>query len=165
MNSKLFKQNELYDDVSMIWQAGGDIPEGIQELLIPLAVWQEQPDQVLALTLRKLLLLAPDSEINQESISLKPFSGIAIEFPGFLDGRGYSLARIVREQWHYKEEIRAVGDVLVDQLFYMQRCGFNSFALKEGSNPDDVRKALTTFSVQYQSDSGSSGILQSPDNR
>lgn len=77
------------------------------------------------------------------------FDLIAIEFPVFTDGRGYSLARMLREQG-YKGELRSVGDVLPDQLFYMARCGFDTFLLKTGKDASDALNKFKTFSVTYQ---------------
>lgn len=75
---------------------------------------------------------------------------VAIDFPAFTDGRGYTLARLLRERYQYRGEIRAIGDVLVDQLFYMSRCGFDALALREDQHLDDALRALGAFSVSYQ---------------
>ena len=75
---------------------------------------------------------------------------VAIEFPVFRDGRGYSTARLLRERWGFAGELRAVGNVLRDQLLFMDRCGFDAF---EVESPDAVaawEKALAEFSVFYQ---------------
>lgn len=74
---------------------------------------------------------------------------IEVTFPKFRDGRGYSTARIVREAG-YDKMLRAVGDVLVDQIAFMTRCGFDDFVPDEALNPDDVAAALTRFSYVYQ---------------
>ena len=75
---------------------------------------------------------------------------ITINFPAFADGRGYSLARLLRERHAYQSEIRAVGDVLRDQLFYMKRCGFNAFAIREDRCTEDALNAYNDFSITYQ---------------
>ena len=76
---------------------------------------------------------------------------VAINFPKFGDGRGYSKARLLRERHGYKGELRAVGEVLGDQLFYMHRCGFDAFELVDGKDVDG-RPALprTISRVTYQ---------------
>ena len=81
---------------------------------------------------------------------LKELAVVAIEFPGFKDGRGYSTARILRDRYGYKGDLRAVGDVLRDQLFYMERCGFTTFELKAGKDIQGAVKAFAEFSVTYQ---------------
>ena len=75
---------------------------------------------------------------------------IAIEFPGFKDGRGYSTARLLRERHDWHGELRAIGDVLRDQLFAMQRCGFDTYELKAGKDIDGALEAFGEFSVTYQ---------------
>ena len=74
---------------------------------------------------------------------------IAIDFPIFTDGRGYSLARLLREAG-FRGELRAIGDILPDQIFYLARCGFDTFALKDGQSPETALAALHTFSTSYQ---------------
>ncbi|GEM_PF-39732 len=75
---------------------------------------------------------------------------IAIEVPKFTDGRHYSLARMLRERAGFKGELRAFGDVLPDQLFYMRRCGYTAFELKAGKSLETGLRSLETFSVRYQ---------------
>lgn len=74
---------------------------------------------------------------------------VEVNFPVFGDGRGYSAARLLREHG-YAGEIRAVGDVLVDQIAYMRRCGFDAFAPDQPLDEADVAEALTRFPEVYQ---------------
>lgn len=82
----------------------------------------------------------------------KGFALINVEFPKFADGRGYSAARLLRERFAYNGELRAVGDVLYDQLFFMMRCGFNAMAMREDQDLDLAVKGFETFSAPYQGD-------------
>lgn len=75
---------------------------------------------------------------------------ILVEVPKFTDGRAYSLARLLRDRHGYRGELRAVGDVLREQLFYLWRCGFDSFVLAEGKDLEDAVSAFDDFSVTYQ---------------
>ncbi len=75
---------------------------------------------------------------------------IAINFPKFTDGRGYSIASTLRSRFGYRGELRAIGDVLQDQLFYLQRVGFNAFALRADKDIDSAVKSLGDFSETYQ---------------
>ena len=75
---------------------------------------------------------------------------IAINFPKFGDGRGYSIARLLRERHGYKGELRAVGEVARDHLHAMAQCGFDAFHLREGEDPQEALKAFGDFSDQYQ---------------
>jgi len=74
---------------------------------------------------------------------------VEVNFPAFTDGRGYSAARILREAG-YQGELRAVGDVLIDQLFAMRRCGFDSFAPQAPLDPADAEAALSRWADVYQ---------------
>lgn len=75
---------------------------------------------------------------------------IAVNFPKFADGRGYSIARLLRERYGFRNELRAIGDVLLDQLQFMKRCGFDSFALREDKDPAKAARCLNFFSQNYQ---------------
>jgi len=81
---------------------------------------------------------------------LDRFSLVALEFPHFKDGRAYSYARLLRERYGFKGEIRAVGNVLRDQHQFMIRCGFDAFELRAGEDPAEWRKHANAFSVFYQ---------------
>ncbi len=74
---------------------------------------------------------------------------IAVQFPKFADGRGYSIAHLLR-RLGYAGDLRAIGEVLVDQLFMLKRVGFSSFALRADQNEDDARAALARYSTSYQ---------------
>ena len=74
---------------------------------------------------------------------------VEINFPKFGDGRGFSLARLLRERYGYQGELRAVGDVFRDQLFYMESCGFDAFELRDGEDPSAALPWVDTFSVSY----------------
>lgn len=98
------------------------------------------------------LVLSSDQTADLVADRCQRFQRIDIDFPKFADGRGYSAARLFRERYQFEGEIRAVGDVLIDQLFYMQRVGFSSFALRDDQDLDDAMAAFNTFSLNYQGD-------------
>lgn len=75
---------------------------------------------------------------------------IAVNFPKFTDGRGYSTARLLRERYGYTNELRSVGDVLLDQLQFMKRCGFDSYALRADKDIQLAAHCLNFFSQAYQ---------------
>lgn len=75
---------------------------------------------------------------------------IAVQFPVFTDGRGYSTAALLRRRYGWRGELRAFGDVLRDQLFYMKRVGFDSFALRADRNFEQALASLSDFSDSYQ---------------
>lgn len=75
---------------------------------------------------------------------------IAVNFPKFSDGRGYSIARLLRERLNYRNELRAVGDVLLDQLQFMKRCGFDAYVLRADKDINKAARCLNFFSQGYQ---------------
>lgn len=113
----------------------------------------EQPSVTLDAFLDQSNATAVRLEPDDDARALIPFLDrltlIEVAFPKFRDGRGYSSARILREAG-YKGELRAQGDVLVDQIAFMRRCGFDSFAPEASLNPDAVKRALSTYDHVYQ---------------
>ena len=93
--------------------------------------------------------LEPDEDARALIPHLDRLALIEVAFPKFRDGRGYSSARILREAG-YTGELRAQGDVLVDQIAYLKRCGFDTFAPEKSLNPADVEAALTRWPEHYQ---------------
>lgn len=94
--------------------------------------------------------VAPDDELDTIIPLLPNVSLVAIEFPKFSDGRGYTKARLLRERHGFRGEIRAVGEVLGDQLFYMARCGMDAFELVDGKDADAALRCFQDFTVTYQ---------------
>ena len=125
------------------------LPDG--KVLVPLAYWQENRDSLLARG-DVAVWLAPGEEPRDLEDDLDNFALIAIHFPAFKDGRGYSYARELRTRFNFKGEIRATGDVLRDQLFYLQRCGFNAFEIRADRSIEDALAGLRDFTVTYQGD-------------
>ncbi len=95
------------------------------------------------------MLIEPAQAIEPLGGALPGLALIAINFPGVSEGRGYSQARLLRERWKFAGELRAVGFVRRDLVFFMARCGFNSFELPE-AELEAAREALKTFSADYQ---------------
>jgi len=95
------------------------------------------------------VVLKPEHKVELLAPSLARFELIAAEFPGPGEGRGYSQGRVLRERYGFRGELRAVGYVRYDQIFFLARCGFNSFELPEGELAA-AAKAFSTFSAEYQ---------------
>ena len=123
------------------------VPEG--KVLVPLPVWNCQYE-----TLRGRkglgLWLAGFERIEDIPDDVHRFPVIAVDFHKFTDGRGYTLAYRLRKQYGYRGELRAMGDILQDQLFYLKRVGFDSFAVRNDKDPLDVLAGFDVFSVTYQ---------------
>ena len=126
------------------------LPAG--KVVVPLALWQTARDQLsVARSAAEIgVWLTSDSEPANVVGDFDKIALIALDFPVFLDGRGFSVARLLRERYGYKGEIRAIGDVLRDQLAYMFRCGFDAYAVREDKDIQDALKAFDEFTVQYQ---------------
>jgi uncharacterized protein (DUF934 family) len=84
------------------------------------------------------------------SVELEGVHRIEIHFPKFGDGRGYSIARLLRERRGYRGELRATGHITRDLLFFMEHCGFDAFELREGENPYEALAAFEDFTHSYQ---------------
>ena len=137
------------------WQRlEGDTLEGelpIGNIIVPLAYWQANRDALLSRG-DVAVWLAPGEEPKDLEDDLGALPLVAIHFPAFKDGRGYSYARELRTRYNFKGEGRATGDVLRDQLFYMTRCGFNAFEVREDRSIEEALQGLKDFSVTYQGD-------------
>jgi uncharacterized protein (DUF934 family) len=118
-------------------------------LIVTLTQWQLEPDTWLARGTPLGLVLSPAHRVEQIAADMGVFTLIAAEFSGPAEGRGYTQARQLREQWKFTGELRATGYVRRDQLFFMARCGFNSFELPD-SDIDDAHEAFATFTAAYQ---------------
>ena len=96
------------------------------------------------------LLVDGDADVNAIAPLLPHLNLIAVEFPKVVDGRGYSLAYLIRNRLKFTGELRAVGDFTRDQLFYLQRTGFNAMTLRSGEDAQAALAAFNTFTVRYQ---------------
>jgi uncharacterized protein (DUF934 family) len=123
------------------------VPEG--KIIVPLPVWQAQRAQLLG---REAIGVWIGADERPEDIraDLDQFAVIAVNFPKFTDGRGMSIAYNLRRRLGYDGELRAIGDVLRDQLFSMHRVGFDAYAPRPDRNIEDALKGLFVFSEVYQ---------------
>ena len=117
---------------------------------VTLEQWQEQRSELQGQALELTVTSEQTADLFGDDAAA--FARICIDFPKFSDGRGYSAARLLRERHGYKGELRAVGDVLIDQLFFMKRCGFDTFALRDDQELEVAIDAFNTFTVCYQND-------------
>jgi uncharacterized protein (DUF934 family) len=151
--SEIIRNDAVVADDWKILRPSADAPLSLPlsaaRAIVPLAFWIEHHAD-LASRDDIGVWLAPDEDPARLSAWLEGLPLIAVDFPKFTDGRGYSSAFLLRSRLGYKGELRAIGEVLPDQLFYLWRVGFNAFAVR----PDkDIRKALQSlkpFSDAYQ---------------
>ncbi len=121
-----------------------------KQLIVPLAFWQLYREELESYEGALGLWLESDELVESIRNELSNFLVIALNFPVFTDGRSYSNARQLRQEYNYTGEIRAVGDVLRDQLYYMHQCGFTSFALRYDQDIESCLQAFSDFSENYQ---------------
>ncbi len=120
------------------------------DVTVSYARWQKE-GEALRLYQGQIGVRVPNHASIEEiasSIADRPL--ICLEFPAFGDGRAFSQARVLREYLGYKGELRAIGDVLRDQLFYMQRCGFNAYEPRADRDIGEALKAFTEITLTYQ---------------
>jgi len=151
-SAKLIKDGAVIDNK---WQtlANTDTPDSVVipdgAVLVPLNVWQAQTD-ILSQRDNIGVWIANDITPAEYADNLKSQPVIAIEFPVFMDGRGFSIARLLRERFQYEGDIRAIGNVIRDQLCYLKRCGFSSFELSDDIDLTAALASLNDFTESYQ---------------
>jgi uncharacterized protein (DUF934 family) len=134
-------------------------PEG--PIIIGLARWQEERGLIEPRNTPIGLRLKPNDAVEQIVGDLDRIAVVALEFPKFNDGRAMSQARLLRERYGYRGEIRATGKVLRDLLLFMHRCGFDAFEVADTITADIVAKSLAEFDVFYQpAADGSESVIQ-----
>jgi phosphoadenosine phosphosulfate reductase len=124
-----------------------DLPDGAP-VIVPLALWAERRAALRARG-EVGVWLAPSDDPAALLADLAVLPVVAVDFPQFTDGRGYSIARLLRDRYGFRGELRAIGDVLRDQLFALSECGFDAFALREGRDPAEVLASFNDFGGVY----------------
>lgn len=149
---RIIKNEQIVDETWHLLdkEASLDGLPNSDDLIVPLRLWREHAHALKARDGGLGVWLDADEAVEDIADDLTHFQTVALNFPVFTDGRHYSSARLLRERYGYKGEVRAIGDVLRDQLFYMRRCGFDAFAIRPDRDPDDALKSLKDFSVTYQ---------------
>ncbi len=117
---------------------------------VSLARWQREKAALLARGTPLGLLLTGGDSVDDVVPDITAYDLIAFVFPTFLDGRPYSMARLVRERYGYTGELRATGDVSRDQFLFMYRCGFDAFEVPAGGVVEDWLRAVSEVSIWYQ---------------
>lgn len=145
---KIIKDRELVDDHWLHLDDEAELVVG--NITVSINRWQEQQETLSHHEDGLGIRLSGNDPLEEIVPDLGRFQLVVLLFPVFTDGRCYSYARLLRDRYQFKGEIRAQGDVLYDQLFYMSQCGINSFEL---ANPNHLAQALAAFddfSESYQ---------------
>ncbi len=146
---RLIKQGRVVEDEWLQLAAGAEIPAAANKLLVAATDWPQRQKELVGRG-RPGVWIDGDGDIESILPDLTSLDVIAVNFPVFTDGRGYSLARLLRERYRFQGELRAIGDILPDQLYYLKRCGFDAFSLRADRDPEAALAALEPFSESYQ---------------
>ena len=146
---RIIRHRRIVEDSYRHVQDGAELPES-GDVFVTLGRWIAQREALLGRVGEVGVRVPPDVDPEHLAEHLLGVAAVAIPFPKFTDGRGYSVARLLRERYAYRGQLRAVGQVLRDQLFYMERCGFDAFELAPGKDPQDALLAFEELSVTYQ---------------
>lgn len=118
--------------------------------IVPLATWLAIRESGSIAGKRVGVWLAPADDPAELADDVARLPLIAVQFPAFTDGRGYSIGRLLRERFGFRGELRAFGDVGRDHVFNLSRCGFNAFEIKQSQEPGQALGGLADFSEGYQ---------------
>jgi uncharacterized protein (DUF934 family) len=135
------------------WQRldGAQAPIPAQgDLIVPLALWQARREELAPRGGRVGVWLGSNEDPAAIADDLRDLGVVAVNFPSFGDGRGYSTASLLRTRYGWKGELRAIGDIFRDQLFFLESCGFDTFELRKGEDPHEALAGFGVFSEAYQ---------------
>lgn len=148
---KIIKDKQLVDDQWTFIADNQDFATAQDNISVSLERWKQEKEQLLTRPTGQLgIRLHANDDVNDVAADLDSIDLIELDFPVFTDGRGFSQARMLRGQYHYEGEIRAVGNFMAEQVFYLSRVGVNAFSI---SSEEELKIALLTlndFSVRYQ---------------
>ncbi len=144
---QIIRNREIVEDG---WQHVADdaaLPAG--DAIVSLVRFREEGDALRARAGRLGVRVPGNTPARPLASELAGIDLIAIDFPIYRDGRAFSVARLLRRKG-FAGELRAVGNVLRDQLFFMERCGFDTYELQDGKDLEDSLAGFAEFSVTYQ---------------
>jgi uncharacterized protein (DUF934 family) len=118
-------------------------------VIVPLATWLASRAELRARA-DVGIWLAPTDDPALLAADVTVLPVIAVDFPRFADGRGYSIARLLRDRFGYAGELRAVGDIARDQLYFLHQAGFDAFVLRDSKDAQDALASLRDFTDGYQ---------------
>ena len=145
----LLKNGSVVEDIYIDASNAEQIPDS-GAILISVAQWQEQRGNLTQRADPLGIVLRSDEKPEVIADDLQHFAVVALDFPAFVDGRAYSSARLLRDRYGYEGELRAVGDVLLEQLHFMNRVGFDAYVIASDHAVTDWETAAADISVWYQ---------------
>ncbi len=145
----LIKDSQIVEDPWTTLEDEAPLTPGVWPI-VSLERWQAERESLMEAGVPIGLRLRSDQSPRLIAEESEHFTVIALEFPKFTDGRPYSSARLLRERYGFKGELRAAGHVLRDQALFLVRCGFDAFEVPADISPDAWRAALARITVRYQ---------------
>ena len=145
----LIKDGQLVDDAFVYIDDDATLPAD-GAVIVTLERWQSSRAALLQRAEPVGLRLRSDQPPELIGSGLEKLAVVALEFPAFRDGRAYSYARLLRDKYDYRGELRAIGDVLLEQLHFMVRTGIDAFEIQSEDPKGDFEIAAADFSVWYQ---------------
>lgn len=147
---QILKDQQLTDDTWTFVPDDTELPTDPIDITISLQRWDQEQANIKDYAGRVGVRLNPEDSPESLPSSLIDAPLIEINFPTFTDGRGFSIAKILRTHLNYEGEIRAVGQFMLDQIFYLSRVGVNAFALGNEKNLADAMAMFNEFTETYQ---------------
>ena len=147
---QLIRNGEVVDDVWTLRRelsSPTELGNGTREI-VPLPFWLAHRNALIARG-DVGVWLAPDADPEALATDVGAVPVIAVDFPAFTDGRGYSIGRLLRDRYGFKGELRAIGDILRDQLFALAECGFDAFAIRGDRDAAAALAGLHDFASIY----------------
>jgi uncharacterized protein (DUF934 family) len=138
-----------------------DLPDATP-VIVPLPLWRAQRAVLIARG-EAGVWLAPYEDPQELARDVARLPPIAIDFPQFTDGRGNSHARLLRQRYRYTGELRAIGDVQRDQLYFLGQCGFDAFAIPDSRDAVAALRGLDDFGDGYQASAARKARFARPD--
>lgn len=146
----LYKNGQFVDDSWRYVAEGEDVPPSGHAIL-PLEWWQAERGVFEGSNAPIGVLIEPGTPVGEYAQDIPRFSVIALPFPKYGDGRHFSTAQLLRTRYGFTGEIRAVGEVLIDQIQLMERCGFDAFEVSNPVTERQLRERSTTrYTHHYQ---------------
>jgi uncharacterized protein (DUF934 family) len=149
-NQSIISNGELVqDNWTIVSKDAATLPAG-SNLILPINLWLNEKTNLASREDIAVWLDSDEIPSSEFCEDLNRLPMVAINFPVFTDGRGFSIARILRDRFQFRGELRAIGYILRDQLCFMKRCGFNSFVLPDSTNVEEAIESLNDFTEFYQ---------------
>ena len=151
MTARILRNSELVDDDWTLVEDGRtDIETGGGKVIVTLARWRAEREALLAAHTAVAVLVPNTADIEAVYPEIGDRPLIVLQFPTFTDGRALSQAVVLRKRLGFRGELRAVGDVIRDLVFWLGRCGFDSIVPRKDQKLQDCQAALKEFTVAYQ---------------